>query len=236
MTVEERSVAENEARIRRRLIEVREQERTRVARELHDDIGQRIVLLSIHVARLREHHSDSPAAAGALLDTVSDQLVALAGAVQGISHRLHSSRLDYLGLAAAAAQLCREASASHQVTIEFEQDGVPGNLSPDLALNLFRVLQEALSNAIKHSGGRLYRVTLRATANVVALEVADDGCGFDLRSAQNGDGLGLVSIQERLTLLNGEAIVESSPGRGTVVRAVAPLRRAGADSTAPVMS
>jgi signal transduction histidine kinase len=101
---------------------------------------------------------------------------------------------------------------------------VPADLDKEVAVSLFRVLQEALSNAVKHSGARHCRVTLRGSHNGITLQVADDGRGFDAPAAMRGHGLGLVSMQERLRLVNGEVIIDSAPGTGTTVRAVAPLR------------
>jgi signal transduction histidine kinase len=216
------------------MIEAQEQERTRLARELHDDIGQRISMLCMDVARLREllHPFSAGAEARALALAVYDRVVALGSDVHRISHRLHSSKLEYVGLAAAARTFCAELSAQHQVEVDFQQEGVPADLSRDIALTMFRVLQEALANAVKHSGATRYHVVLRGTPEVMTLDVSDEGCGFDVESALAGRGLGLLSIQERLSLVNGEAIIESAQGRGTRVRARAPLQRMLAGSGA----
>jgi signal transduction histidine kinase len=223
-------------RLSRRLMEAQERERTRLARELHDDIGQRLALLAIDVTRLSELLPDRLVDARALTSAVYDQVTALGSLIQGISHRLHSSKLEYLGLAAAAGNFCRELSAQYRVTIEYTHQDVPDDLSRDIALALFRVLQEALSNATKHAGGRLYAVTLRGTPDHVQLEIADDGCGFDVESALRGTGLGLVSMKERMSLVDGSVLFESAVGRGTRVRARAPLSRRGKrrGSKAPV--
>jgi signal transduction histidine kinase len=220
--------------LNRQLIEAQERERTRLARELHDDIGQQISMLCMDVARLRDILRTSSAAADAraLALAVYDRTVALGSDVHRISNRLHSSKLEYVGLAAAAGNFCAELAAQHRVEIDYQYEDVPADLPGDIALTMFRVLQEALANALKHSGAALYTVRLRGTPEDVTLDVADEGCGFDVQSALAGHGLGLVSIQERLSLVNGEAMVESANRRGTRVRARAPLRRMIAGSVA----
>jgi signal transduction histidine kinase len=210
--------------LNRRLMEAQERERTRLARELHDDIGQRMALLAIDVTRLSELLPDRVVDARALTSAVYDQVTELGSLIQGISHRLHCSKLEYLGLAAAAGNFCRELAAKYRVTIEYVHQDVPDDLSRDMALALFRVLQEALSNATKHAGARLYVVTLRGAPDHVQLEIADDGCGFDVESALRGTGLGLVSMKERMSLVDGYVFFESAAGRGTRVRARAPFR------------
>ena len=204
--------------LKRRLIEAEERERNRVARELHDDIGQQLVTLSMDIARLREMlplQSD----ARALTTTLRDQVLMLARGIQGISRRLHSPKIDIMGLAGAAGSLCEELAAQHRVDISFSHDGVPSDLPCDVALHLYRVLQEALANAVKHSGARRQTVTLRGTPEGLRLDVADDGCGFDVAAALERPGLGLVSMRDRLNLVNGVVAIESTPGRGTRISA-----------------
>jgi signal transduction histidine kinase len=111
------------------------------------------------------------------------------------------------------------------VRIQFAHQDIPPKLPDGVAINLFRVLQEALSNAVKHSGASWYRVSLRGIDDHIELEVMDNGRGFDVRGALAASGLGLVSMQERLRLVNGELVIESKPGNGTLVRAVAPVRQ-----------
>ena len=207
-----------------RLITAQEQERARLARELHDDVGQRMSLVAIELARLNDLLPTSAVNARQELGGLQDAVGELASDVQGISHRLHSSKLEYLGLAVAAASFCKEASAHHGVQIEYVHENVPVDLDKDVAINMFRVLQEALSNAAKHSGAHHCWVTLRGVHDEVKLSVIDDGRGFDAEAALRGHGLGLVSMQERLRLVNGDVVIESEPGGGTTVRASAPLR------------
>ena len=149
--------------LKRRLIEAEERERNRVARELHDDIGQQLVTLSMDIARLREM-LPAQSDARALTTTLRDQVLILARGIQGISRRLHSPKIDVMGLAGAAGSLCQELTAQYRVDISYSHEGVPTDLPCDVALHLYRVLQEALANAIKHSGARHHIVTLRGTA------------------------------------------------------------------------
>ena len=201
----------------RKLMEALEKERAWIARELHDDLGQRVVGLAMQL------HSCTQVLPNGTSERVrvqkaSEQATALANDIQAFSHRLHSARLDQMGIASAAAGLCRELSEQHNVEIDFSPSGVPENLSKDVALCLFRVLQEALNNAVRHSGVRHFRVTLRGTPAEIQLDVIDAGRGFDPK-AVIGHGLGLISMQERLSLVKGEFFIESRPGGGTTIRA-----------------
>lgn len=205
-----------------RLMEAQEHERLRLARELHDDVCQRLSLLGLDLARLGEHLSGNEPArqqARDLYESVGD----LTAYVNGISHTLHSSKLDILGLAAAAATFCTEVSSRSDVTVEFVHDQVPARLPDDVAINMFRVLQEALSNAVKHSGASRCHVSLRGMDDQLQLEVRDAGKGFDAKAALASSGLGLVSMQERLKLVNGRVAIETKAGAGTTVRVTVPF-------------
>jgi len=210
--------------VSRRLIEAQEQERAWIARELHDDINQRVALLAVEIGRLEQKLPDSPAEVRRRLQETQEHIADLGRDIQSLSHRLHSSKLEHLGLAVAARGFCRELSEQQNVEIEFIQTGVPQNLPGEISLCLFRVLQEALQNALKHSGAKLFRVVLRGALTEVELTVSDAGAGFDPREAMNGTGLGLISMQERLHLVKGELSIESKPNCGATVRARVPFR------------
>jgi PAS domain S-box-containing protein len=207
----------------RKLIEAQEQERTWIARELHDDINQRIALLAVNLERLKGDLPASAAEVGHSLDEVGEQVSGLGSDIQALSHRLHSSKLEYLGIAAAASSFCREISETQGVRIDFHAEGVPKKLPQEIALCFFRVLQEAVQNALKHSGSRDLEVWLRGAPNEIELAVSDSGIGFDPEEAITGRGLGLTSMKERLKLVHGELFVESQPQRGTIIRATVPL-------------
>src|SRR5262249_44648374 len=159
-------------------IEAHEQERARIARELHDDISQRIAFLSITLGGLKQR---LPASADELvreMESARKQVADLGSDIQALSHRLHSPRLELLVLTKAATVLCKELSERHRVRIDFQGDKMPQKLPHEVSLCLFRVLQEALQNAIKHSGLRHFRVSLRCRANIIELVVHDSGRGF----------------------------------------------------------
>lgn len=205
-----------------RLMVAQEEERTRLARELHDDIGQRMSFLAMDVARLRDTLADNADALGEA-QGLEDAVIAIGRDVQGISHRLHSSKIDLIGLPAAASNFCRELAGRHDVKVECTYDGIPARLPEGVAISVFRVLQEALANVLKHAHADQCRVTLDGADNALRLVVSDNGRGFDASDALNGHGLGLISMQERLKLVDGHVQIESNVGRGTVVRAMVPL-------------
>ena len=146
----------------------------------------------------------------------------LAKDVQTLSHRLHPARLEYLGIAAAAADLCREISSQHALEITFNAESVPEGLSRRVAVCLYRVLQEALQNAIKHSGERKIDVTLRGGVDEIELTVRDFGAGFEV-STTEGRGLGLTSMKERVSAVRGRLVIQSEPQHGTTILASVPL-------------
>ena len=210
------------SKMSQKLIQAHEEERTRIARELHDDICQRIVLLGVNLGRYRHAHPGSLSDPKGELGQAGEQLHDLGSDVQALSHRLHSSKLEHLGLAAAAAGFCKEFSDQFRVNIDFQAGGIPNELSGDISICLFRVLQEAVQNAAKHSGARHLRVSLRNGSNQIELTVHDSGIGFDPELAFRKSGLGLTSMRERMKLVNGELSIESGMRRGTTVCARVP--------------
>ena len=209
-----------------RLLEAQESERTRIARDLHDDIGQRLALLAVAVAQVKGLLPDSSGGeAPSCLDALQKQIAEINADVQALSHELHPPRLLHLGVVAAMRGFCGELSGQKSVEIDFGYDNVPGSVPPDVSLCLFRVLQESLHNAVRHSGVRHFDVHLCGNANVVDLTVRDAGVGFDIDAANRGLGLGLTSMKERLKLVGGELFIESQSTRGTTVLARAPVRR-----------
>jgi PAS domain S-box-containing protein len=225
--VTERKLAEEAlSMVSRRLIEAQEKERTRVARELHDDITQRLALVLLGLDRLKQG-SAGPVELREEIGVASAQIGDLVQDIQALSHRLHSSKLDLMGLARAAAGVCAELSDLHGVTIGFEADHITERLPDEISLCLFRVLQEALQNALKHSGSRQVQVSLRGGARQIELTIVDEGVGFDQRAARTR-GLGLTSMRERMKLVDGELSIDSKPGAGTTVSARVPFDRGGA--------
>jgi PAS domain S-box-containing protein len=222
--VTERKLAEEAlSTASQKLIEAQEEERTRIARELHDDVGQRIALLTVNLDSLKKGPLVSAAESARRIEEVRKQLEDLARDIQALSHTLHSQKLEYLGLGAAAAGFCREFSERHGVEIDFHSESIPRELPREISLCLFRVLQEALQNAIKHSGSRQFQVSLKSEANEIELKVHDLGIGFEPEEAIKGRGLGLTSMKERLKLVDGHLSIDSRPRRGTTIHARVPL-------------
>jgi signal transduction histidine kinase len=204
-----------------RLIEAQEKERSRIARELHDDICQRLALLSMELEQA--NRNGAPPSTKKHLAEIRQHCTEITSDIQSLSHELHSSRLEYLGIVAAIKGFCTEFAKQHDVTIDFRDENVPNQLPKDISLCLFRVAQEALQNAVKHSGTRRFSVDVRGTGDEVKLVVSDAGAGFNVEEAKRNRGLGLVSMQERIHLVHGHFNVESRPGRETKVVAVVPV-------------
>jgi signal transduction histidine kinase len=201
-----------------RLMQAHEEERTRLARELHDDLAQRMSFLAMDVARLRDALPNDEDLRGQAR-TLQEAVVGFGRDLQGLSHRLHSSKIDVLGLPAPAASFCQEVASRYDLQVEFSHDNVPSRLPEGVPISLFRVMQEAVSNVVKHANARRCGVTLSGIDGELRLDVVDDGRGFDADAALNGHGLGLVSMQERLKLVSGHVVIESKRGAGTAVRA-----------------
>ena len=205
------------------LIHAQEVERAWVARELHDDVSQRLVLLAIKLDRLQ---LDLPASAAEFRPEIAKarkEVEDLGNDIQGLSHRLHSSKLEITGLAGAAASFCKELSDRQKVEIDFHSENIPKELSKEISLCLFGVLQEALQNAVRHSGSRHFQVSLTVASDELYLIVRDSGSGFDPAEAMKGRGLGLTSMKERLKLMNGDLSIDSQPHSGATIQARVPL-------------
>lgn len=207
-----------------RLLAAEEGERVRIARELHDDIGQRMAALTVELDLLGARPSLETTDLRTSLKAACGRAVELAKDIQSTSRVLHSSQLAYLSLASAAAAFCRGVSKQQGVMVDFTASEIPDDLPKDVALCIFRVLQESVNNALKHARARHVTVGLRDEGGELRLEVTDDGTGFDRDAAMKGSGLGLISMQERLTIVGGELSIESRPGNGATIRARVPWR------------
>jgi signal transduction histidine kinase len=219
----EAELLDTQQRFSQRLIEAQDQERARIARELHDDIDQRLALLAVNLDRAKPN---VPASAGDLAERIEDasrEVAEMGRDIQALSHRLHSRNLELLGLAATAKSFCRESSDVSGIRVDFRCESVPKDLPRGIALCLFRVLQEAAQNAIKHSGSHDLQVCLTSKPNELELIVQDSGIGFEPEKAIQEQGLGLASMRERLKLVGGELSIDSRPRRGTTVQARVPL-------------
>jgi PAS domain S-box-containing protein len=219
--ITERKRSEQQLRnVSAHLIRAQEEERNRIARELHDSLNQKLALLCVD---LQEFSQIQDPGLSQQLNALTLRLQDASADVHGLSHRLHPSKLDHLGLLPAVKSLCRELSGRRGLQIEFVGDDSLGWLDKDLALCAYRVIQEALSNAIKHSGAVSARVQVRCRKHVLYLLITDSGKGFSLEVAKLKGRLGLISMEERLRLANGKLIVRSRLNRGTQIEARIPL-------------
>jgi len=221
-----RQIEESLSEIPRKLIEAQEQERTRIGRELHDDIGQRLAMLAIELQKMHEDRLILPKVRSRMGE-LQKQTVEIAADIQSLSHELHSAKLQYLGITGAMRGFCREFGEQQKVEINFQTHDVPSPVPPDTALCFFRVLQEALHNSAKHSGVRHFEVRLWGTSDEICLTIRDSGVGFDREGAKTSRGLGLISMEERVKLVKGTLSIDSQPKRGTTIHARVPL---GSDS------
>ena len=220
---EDRRVAGNRlANLSRGLIEAQEKERARIARELHDDICQRVALLGVALEQINQGPVDARETQMRIC-AIRKDLLDMASDIQSLSHELHSSKLEYLGLVAAIKIFCREFAERQNVLIDFRSYDVPKTVPADISLCLFRVLQESLQNSAKYSGVCNFEACLWASSNEIQLSVRDSGIGFDLALASRGAGLGLISMHERLKSVGGTLSIESRDGNGTRIHARIPL-------------
>ena len=214
-----------------RLIEAQEQERHHLARELHDDISQKLAVLSFGLQQVTHAVPDSQTPTRARIEPLLNQVKNISRDLRALSHRLHSSRLETLGLERAMQGFCRELSEQRDVKIDFASSGVPADPSQQVSICLFRILQEGLTNAVKHSGVRHFEVELEKVSGCFQLTIRDQGKGFDPGTAMYTGGIGLISMRERVHLLKGTLSIVSRPQAGTEIKARVPIT-AGAEAEA----
>jgi len=222
--VTERKLAEEALNsISRKLIEAQEQERTRIARELHDDFSQRMALLAIELDLLKKDIPGLNGDAFNRMESLRKHTLEMGSDLQALSHELHSATLDHLGIVLAMSGLCREFRDKHKSKIDFHSQNLPSPISPDVALCFYRVLQEALHNAAKYSRASQFNVQFLGMPGEIRLIVTDDGVGFDVESINKGRGLGLISMRERVKLLNGTFSIVSKLNEGTEIKVRIPV-------------
>lgn len=219
MSIGHRRLVEAQADFTRRLVRVQDEERARIAAEVHDDLGTQVSLIRTAVTG----EGVVPGLPG-----VGDELTDLATRIRGLAHRLHPSRVDQVGLQAALARLADDLNVEHDLTVHLSCPEGPLAQGP-AGYALYRILQEALRNAARHGGAREAWVTLRRTAASVEAEVRDEGAGFDPARvrARRGGGIGLELMRERAGVVGGSVTVTSRPGGGTLVQARVPLPAEG---------
>jgi PAS domain S-box-containing protein len=209
----------------RKMMNAQEADRTRIARELHDDIGQSLAVLKIQMLRAGQPVSGRPEMVHASLKDLSVKLEKIIQKVSRLSHDLHSSELELLGLAVAVKGHCRECSEQLGIAVDCSCDHLQEKLDGMIALAFLRVLQEGMHNAMKHSDAKSITVRLTCSDHHLELEIRDDGVGFDVEGARLAAGLGLISMRERIHLIGGKFEIWSSRGQGTRITARAPIAK-----------
>ena len=213
----------------RRLMNAQEQERARLARELHDDLSQSIALLSVQLTILHNEPKDLEYVRDQLARYISD-VGSLLQDVRRISHELHPAILSQLGLEATLHNFCGDLATAHSLQIDFEAEDLPLELPFDISFCLYRVTQESLHNVIKHSGASAAHVSVKSNHNEIRLSVSDNGAGFDPEAAKAKEALGLISIEERVKAVKGNANIISAVGEGTKIEVHIPINQEAAKS------
>ena len=206
------------------LINAQERERCRLASEIHDDFSQRLALLSLELGNAEEAIVTAPDAAARKVHDLLNSASEIGADLHTLSHRLHSSTLESLGLVPGVTALCEEFTIQQGIEIDFLPGEVPRSVHPDVALCLFRIVQEGLRNLKKHSGAARAQVRLRRVGDKLLVSVVDEGIGFNVRDLGEKEGLGVRSMEERAFLLGGRFEIHSKPGKGTRIEASVPLQ------------
>ena len=223
--ITERKTAEDAlASLSGHLIAAQDEERKRIAREIHDDYSQRIALLAIDLEELAENVGDSSAEASQKVQELLNRVGELSSDLHALSHRLHSSTLESLGLVAGVKAFCEEFSDQHHIEVDFASENVPHGIPGDSALCIFRIAQEALRNVKKHSGANSVVVRLEWSGDRLHLSVSDLGKGFDSNKPSAEQGIGIRSMEERLRLLGGQLEIHSLLMEGTRIDAWLPFK------------
>jgi signal transduction histidine kinase len=205
------------------LITAQEKERRRLASEIHDDFSQRIALLAIGLENAEEAFATSPDEAARQMHVLLNSASEIGADLHTLSHRLHSSTLERLGLVPGVSALCKEFAIRHGAEVDFLSDNIPNSIPPDVALCIFRIVQEGLRNFQKHSGAAKVEVRLRGATDKLFVSIRDKGFGFDIREVAKKEGLGIRSMEERAYLLGGRFKIHSEPGQGTEIIAWVPV-------------
>ena len=224
----ERMLRQNESDLRRlagRLIYAQEEERSRIARELHDDLAQRLAVVAIDVGRLELQLTDPPAPFREELHEMKNGIVRISQDIHSLSRQLHPSILDDLGLIKAVESECAGFSKREGIEVVFNHDNIPRVIPKDVSLSLYRIIQEGLRNIAKYACAEHASVSLQGIDHDVLLSVQDDGIGFDWAEVKQNPGLGFLSMRERARLIYGELSIKSEPEKGTVITVRAPLQK-----------
>jgi signal transduction histidine kinase len=213
-----------------RLIAAQDQERTRIARELHDDIGPSLAILGMDLLKMDQPVSGSSGGNHLGVQQIYEKIQEIGSRISRLSNQLQPPVLKYFGLAKAIDIECKEFSEKHKVPVSFSGENFAAKPDPAVALNIFRVVQEALSNACRHAHATGISVKVSATPTELTLMVSDNGVGFQLEQIGSAAGLGLISMRERMRLIGGEFEIWSQPGQGVKISCRVPMLLSG---TAP---
>ena len=217
----QKQAEEDLRRLSGQLISAQEEERKRLARDLHDHVSQTLTLLTVELEQLNRDDETTPTQHD-VLTVMRNQLRNLSSDLHGLSHQLHPSKLKHLGLVSAMRAMCREIERAG-IIVKFSDHEVPRQLPDDISLTLYRVMQEGLQNISKHSGVNSAEAELMKRSACLTFRLRDQGKGFDLQKIKSGEGLGLSSMRERLNAVKGTFVINSSPGHGTLLEASVPL-------------
>ena len=226
----ERILRQNENDLRRlagRLISAQEEERSHLARELHDDLAQRLAVFAIDVGKLEQQLIGQSAPVQEELHEMKKDIVKISQDIHSLSRQLHPSILDDLGLVKAVESECTNFSKREGIDIVFNHENISTVIPNDVSLSLYRIIQEGLRNISKHACANHISVSLRGVDHYVLLSVQDDGIGFDSAEVKGKPGLGLSSIRERVRLIHGELSIQSQPEKGTLITVRVPLMKGG---------
>ena len=206
-----------------RLISAREEELSRLSREFHDDIAQRLAAAAIEAGKLETQKTGIEESALKKIGSMKDQLIALSEDVHAISRQIHPSILKDLGLVRAVTSLCVRFSDREDIPVDFLHEHIPDVIRKDVALCLYRVIQESLRNVAKHAKATQVSILLRGLDGHIFLRIKDNGIGFVPQGVRQTPGIGLASMRERLDYIKGSLSIKSEPGNGTVIEISAPL-------------
>jgi PAS domain S-box-containing protein len=225
---ERKDIEQERLELSGRLINAQEEERSRLARELHDDFSQRVALLATELQIVLGAIDDPRSYVSARLRDVLKSVNEIAADVHSLSHSLYSSKLEILGLSRSVSSFCREFSKQHNIQVDFQEAAFPQPVPSETALSLFRVVQEGLQNVNKHSRASRVEVRLGGAPTEIYLILSDNGVGFDLSQNYASNGIGILSMKERARMLRGTFELQSAPTKGTQITMKIPLNNARA--------
>jgi PAS domain S-box-containing protein len=206
-----------------KMLSVQESERRLLAREMHDDLTQRLAVLAIDIGKIEQHYQDIEDPFLETLRSVRESLVNISGDIHAISRQLHPSIIEDLGLVDAIRSECNNFTRREGIAVNYYTESVPSGIPADVAICIYRIVQEGFRNIAKHSGTTQLQMSLTGKDDSIRLTIKDEGAGFDPEEAEKKLGIGLVSMQERVRLIQGDISIASQPGKGTVINVRAPL-------------